>query len=49
MINGLGIIIYGIWRYVAEIHFWTEQDTWANLEFEPNSNGKLEEPWIQGS
>jgi hypothetical protein len=27
---------------VAEIDFWTEQDTWKNLEFGPTSNGKLE-------
>jgi hypothetical protein len=27
---------------VAEIYFWTEQDTWTNLEFEPTSNGKME-------
>jgi hypothetical protein len=32
---------------VAEIQFWTDQDTWANLEFELNSNGKLTESGIQ--
>jgi hypothetical protein len=34
---------------VAEIYFWTEQDTWTNLEFEPTSNVKLEIPGIHGS
>jgi hypothetical protein len=28
----------------AEIHFWTKQDTWTNLKFEPTSHEKLEEP-----
>jgi hypothetical protein len=28
----------------SEINFWTEQDTWINLKFEPTFNGKLKEP-----
>jgi hypothetical protein len=31
---------------VAEIHLWAEQDTWKILEFEPTSEGKLEQPLI---
>jgi hypothetical protein len=31
-------------RGAVKIHFWIEQDTWTNLEFEHTSNGKLEEP-----
>jgi hypothetical protein len=27
----------------ARIHFWIEQDTWMNLEFQSTFNGKLEE------
>jgi hypothetical protein len=36
---------YDLWKWtvVAEILFWTEQDTWIILEFEPTSNEKLEE------
>jgi hypothetical protein len=32
---------------VAEIQFWTDRDTWANLGFELTSNGKLTELGIQ--
>jgi hypothetical protein len=37
---------YDLWKSEGadEIHFWTEQDILTNLEFEPTSNGKLEEP-----
>jgi hypothetical protein len=41
-LNGPGVVISDSWG--TEIHFWTEEDNWTNLEFEPTSNGKLEEP-----
>jgi hypothetical protein len=36
-------MITGSWGF-AEIQFWTDQDTWANLGVELTSNGKLTEP-----
>jgi hypothetical protein len=32
---------------LLKIHFWTDQATWTNLDFELTSNGKLTEPRIQ--
>jgi hypothetical protein len=34
---------------LLKIHFWTDQATWANLDFNPTSIGELEEPRIQMS
>jgi hypothetical protein len=47
MTNGSEVRISGIWG-VAEIQFWSDRDTWANLRFELTSNRKLTEPGIQG-
>jgi hypothetical protein len=38
-----GVMISGSWG-VARIQFWTDRDTWANLEIESTSNRKLEGP-----
>jgi hypothetical protein len=46
MINGTGVTIAGSWG-VAEIQFWTDQDTWENMGVELTSNRKLIEPRIQ--
>jgi hypothetical protein len=37
----LGVMISGSWG-VAGIQFWTDRDTWANLEIESILNLKLE-------
>jgi hypothetical protein len=44
MVDGLIVVLSGSGGGVAEIHFWSEQDIWTNLELEPTSSGKLEEP-----
>jgi hypothetical protein len=41
-----GVMIFGSWG-AAQIQFWTDRDTWANLGFELTSNGKLTEPGMQ--
>jgi hypothetical protein len=43
MTDGSGVMISAVGG-AAEIYFWPEKDTRTNLEFEPTSNGKLEEP-----
>jgi hypothetical protein len=44
----IGLMIQESWSLkvgsAAGIPFWTEQDTWTHLEFEPTLNGKQEEP-----
>jgi hypothetical protein len=42
--NSLGVMIPGSWGVLLKFSSGQNQDTWMILEFDPTSNGKLEEP-----
>jgi hypothetical protein len=42
-------MITATWGVLLKIHFWTDQSTWTNLDFELTSKGNLEELRIQKS